>query len=292
MKNSVHYSRIIAGCMTWGGRGAGLSQQEAARLIQQCVDYGISTFDHADIYGGYTTEAEFGPAFLASGIDRGKLQLISKCGIQYPCPERPLKVKHYQYDAGYIIASVERSLKHLKTTYLDLLLLHRPSPLMHPEVVAEAISALQQSGKVLSFGVSNFSPAQMALIESAIPVAAHQFECALTAPNAMFNGQLDDCLIRSRTAMAWGPLGNFFKSGNGVQHERISSMLKRLCETYNASESQILLAWLLKHPSGIHPIIGTTKSERHRLAVKALDIDLELQDWFLLLEAAQGQQVP
>ena len=134
------FSRIVAGTMSWGQWGKQLSKKEMITLINDCLECGLSSFDHADIYGGYTTESEFGNAFAESDIARENIQLISKCGIQLLSENRINTIKHYNYSKEYIIWSVEESLKHLKTDYLDLLLLHRPSPLMQPNEIAEAIS--------------------------------------------------------------------------------------------------------------------------------------------------------
>lgn len=291
MKTIGTYSRIIAGTMTWGQWGRQFSTSEMAALINECAQMGITTFDHADIYGGYTTEAEFGKAFETSGIQRENLQFISKCGIQYPSEERPLEVKHYEYGTDYIIQSAVGSLENLKTDYLDLLLLHRPSPLMDPEEVAAAFSALRDSGKVRSFGVSNFTPSQVALIASAVPLEAHQFECSLTEDVALWNGVLDDCITNGRTAMSWSPLGSYFREKNG-RNLRIAKCLEPLCEKYQATVSQLLLAWLLRHPAGIHPVVGTTRGARLKESLQALDLELELQDWFAMLVASQGKKVP
>ncbi len=291
MNTQINYSRIIAGTMTWGQGGRRCSTVEMAGLISDCLEMGITTFDHADIYGGYTTEADFGKAFLQSGIDRDSLQLISKCGIQYISEARPVRVKHYEYGTDYILHSATNSLKNLKTDYLDLLLLHRPSPLMDPEEVAAAFTALRDSGKVKSFGVSNFTPSQIRLIESAVPVEAHQFECSLTADKALWDGTLDDCITGRRLAMAWSPLGAYFKDSD-ARIERIRQCIEPLTEKYGASVSQILLAWLLRHPAGIHPVVGTTRPGRLRESFEALSVELELEDWFAMLEASQGHKVP
>jgi predicted oxidoreductase len=291
MTQASNYTPVIAGTMTWGRWGKGFSTAEMDRLMKQCLELGITTFEHADIYGGYTTEADFGAAFSGSGIARESIQLISKCGIQYLCEARPIAVKHYQYDAAYIVRSVEQSLQNLRTEYLDLLLLHRPSPLMHPAEVGEALGRLRDSGKVRSFGVSNFTPSQIALIESAVAVEAHQFECSLSARQALYDGVLDDCMIHRRTAMAWSPLGTYFREDDD-HRGRISDALEGLCKKYGASESQMLLAWLLRHPAGIHPVVGTTEAGRLAEAVAATRLDLELEDWFVLLVAAQGHKVP
>jgi predicted oxidoreductase len=277
--------------MTWGKAGRGFSAAEMERLIHHCLDIGIHTFDHADIYGGYTTEADFGEAFAQSGISREDIRLISKCGIQYACEARPNQIKHYQYDTEYIIWSAEQSLQNLQTEYLDLLLLHRPSPLMEPEAVARAFDALRASGKVKQFGVSNFTPSQIRLIQSAVPIEAHQFECSLTGRDALFDGTLDDCIIAGRLAMAWSPLGSYF-GAESEQQKRVAECLTSLHSKYEASDDQLLLAWLLKHPAGIHPVVGTTREARLTDAVAALNIELEREDWFALLIAAQGHKVP
>ena len=291
MKNRISYSKIIAGTMTWGSWGKNLTKNELADLIGYCVENGITTFDHADIYGGYTNEEAFGNAFLQSLIPREQVQLISKCGIQYVCKARENKVKHYDYSKEYIIWSAERSLSNLKTDYLDLFLLHRPSPLMQPDEIAEAILYLQKEGKIREFGVSNFTAAQISLIESVLPVTANQVEFSLTAEKLMYDGTFDDCINHNRTAMAWSPLGSYFRKDN-KRRKRIKKVLKGLKKKYDADSSQILLAWILKHPSKVHPVVGTTNKERLIASVRATEIDLELEDWFLLLVASQGHKVP
>ncbi|MGB1210499.1 MAG: aldo/keto reductase [Lacinutrix venerupis] len=287
-----NYSKIIAGTMTWGAWGNSLSQPEFIKRINHCIEHGVTTFDHADIYGDYTTEKEFGNAFSKSNINRENIQFISKCGIQYLGKSRPeLKVKHYNYTKEYIIASAEKSLENLKTDYLDLLLLHRPSPLMQPEVIAEAFEILKKSGKVKHFGVSNFKTSQIELISKHVEVSANQIEFSLTQHSAMHDGILDYMQINNIKAMAWSPLGNVFKEDT-EQTRRIHKQLGKLLEKYNATEDQLLLAWILKHPANIHPVIGTTNLNRITNATKALNIDLELEDWFLILVAAQGHKVP
>lgn len=291
MKNRISYSKIIAGTMTWGSWGKNLTKDQMTDLIGYCVENGITTFDHADIYGGYDNEEAFGNAFYQSSIPRERLQLITKCGIQYVCKARENKVKYYDYSKEYIIWSAERSLSKLKTDYLDLFLLHRPSPLMQPDEIAEAVLYLQKEGKIREFGVSNFSPAQIALLESALPVTANQVEFSLTAEKLMYDGTFDDCIIHNRTAMAWSPLGSYFRNDN-KRRKRIKKVLKRLKKKYEADSSQILLAWILNHPSKVHPVVGTTNKERLKASVGATEIDLELEDWFLLLVASQGHKVP
>ncbi len=291
MENQYAYSKIIAGTMGWGSWGKGHSQAEMARLISDCTEFGITTFDHADIYGNYTNEAEFGKAFRESGIDREKIQLITKCGIQKEAVGRGNRIKHYNYSEEYILWSAEQSLKHLQTEYLDLLLLHRPSPLMHPDPIARAINKLKNQGKIKSFGVSNFTASHIAMIESSIPVSANQVEFSLTSPGVMYDGTLDDCITGGRMAMSWSPLGIFFKENN-PQTARIAEVIAALSKKYESSADQLLLAWILKHPAKVFPVVGTATVNRIKDAMSATKLQLELEDWFLLLKASQGHEVP
>ncbi|MGD1947021.1 MAG: aldo/keto reductase family oxidoreductase [Croceivirga sp.] len=289
MSKSINYAPIIAGTMTWGSWGKQLSKSEMIDLMMFCVSEGLTTFDHADIYGAYENEKAFGAAFSESGIERDGVQLITKCGIQMT-QGRENKVKHYQYDADYIVWSAEQSLKKLRTDYVDLFLLHRPSPLMHPDEVARAIEKLKASGKIRQFGVSNFSPSQIMLLEKSVGVEGNQVECSLTHTAPMEDGTFDDCLASDRMAMTWSPLGNYFRQNN-QQNERISAVLDELKDKYDADDSQLLLAFLFKHPVQVYPVVGTTNKERLSNSIKAANIDLDLQDWFVLLEASKGNEV-
>ncbi len=277
--------------MTWGSWGKQYSKKDMISLMHHCLDNTITTFDHADIYGSYTTEADFGNAFTESGIKRENIQLISKCGIQYTSDIRQNSVKHYDYSKDYIIWSAENSLKHLKTDYLDLFLLHRPSPLMHPDDISEAITTLKQQGKIKDFGVSNFTPSQVELVSNAIDISVNQIEFSLTQHSAMHNGSLDQMLLKNIIPMAWSPLGSVFKEDN-EQTQRVHKQLGELMDVYNATEDQLLLAWILKHPAKIHPVIGTTSKNRIVGAKKAEHIELKLEDWFKILVASQGHKVP
>ena len=290
MQQKKNFSKIVSGTMTWGSWGNKLSKKEMIELMHHCIESGLTTFDHADIYGSYSTESDFGAAYAESGIKCEEIQLVSKCGIQLT-RGRDNTINHYQYDKEYIVWSVERSLKKLQTEYLDLLLLHRPSPLMEPDEIAEAIEPLLKSGKIQKFGVSNFTPSQISMLEKAIPVSVNQVEFSLTHDNPMYDGTFDDCIANKRMAMAWSPLGAFFREKND-KTKRIKKALKPLMEKYDANESQLLLAWILKHPAKIYPVIGTTNKKRITQSAKAATIDLELQDWFSLLVASQGHDVP
>ena len=290
-KSSMNYSKIISGTMTWGKWGKQFNTEQMISLMNHCFDNDLTTFDHADIYGDYTTEADFGKALSQSSINRESIQLISKCGIQYFTETRNNKVKHYNYTKDYIVWSVEESLKHLKTDYLDALLLHRPSPLMEPNEIMEAVAKLAQEGKINDFGVSNFTTSQIDLIASEVPVTINQVEFSLTQNQAMFNGTLDQATIKKITPMAWSPLGIVFKE-DSEQTRRIHKQLGELMDKYNATEDQLLLSWIMRHPSNIHPVIGTTDKNRITNAIKAAEIELDLEDWFLILVASQGHKVP
>ena len=290
MEQTTKFSRIISGAMTWGSWGKKLSKKEMIGLMHHSIECGLTTFDHADIYGSYSTEADFGKAYAESGIKREDIQLISKCGIQLT-RGRDNKINHYQYDKDYIIWSAEQSLKKLNTEYLDLLLMHRPSPLMEPFEMAEALQHLLDSGKVKQVGVSNFTPSQVAMLEKAIPVSGNQVEFSLTHDEPMYDGTFDDCIANKRMAMAWSPLGSYFRDSD-KQTKRIKKAMEPLEEKYSANESQLLLAWIVKHPAKIYPVIGTTDKKRIKQSAKAAEIDMELQDWFSLLVASQGHDVP
>ncbi len=284
-------SEIVIGCMSWGKWGKELTTNEQVDLFHFCLENGFSSFDHADIYGDYTTEGRFGEALKKSGVDRKQIQLISKCGIQYVGQTRDNNIKHYNYSKEYILWSAEQSLKNLQTDYLDLFLLHRPSPLMHPDEILEAISILKAQGKILHFGVSNFTPSQVSLIHDKISIEANQIEFSLTQHSAMHNGSLDQMLQLGIKPMCWSPLGSYFRETD-AQTLRIKKVLQGLTEKYQATEDVILLAWILKHPAGIAPVIGTTNKDRIKGIRKALQIELELEDWFGLLVASQGHKVP
>ncbi|WP_187388281.1 aldo/keto reductase [Seonamhaeicola marinus] len=283
-------SKIIIGCMSWGNWGKQFSTKEQADMINFCVANGNITFDHADIYGHYTTEKEFGKAFAQTGIKRENIQLISKCGIQLVSENRNNSIKHYNTSKDYIISSAEASLKNLKTEYLDTFLLHRPSPLMHPDEIAEAINTLKEDGKIKSFGVSNFTTSQLELISSTTNVAVNQIEFSLTQHKAMHDGTLDYMLQHHIQPMIWSPLGNVYREDT-EQTFRTKKLLSSLAKKYNVSDATVLLAWILKHPAKPSPIIGTTNKGRIEASNQALDIDLELEDWFALLAESQGHEV-
>lgn len=281
-------SPIIAGTMKWGVWGAKMNSVQVASAIHTAMESGITTFDHADIYGGYTTEADFGAGFAASGIPREDVQFISKCGIRYPVEGQPHAVKHYDYSADHIRRSVENSLRHLQTEYIDVYLLHRPSPLLDGQEAVEALETLVDEGKIRQWGVSNFTASQLQLMATHGTPFWNQIECSLGHTAPMTDGTLDTHQVLGVRTMAWGPLGGLLDGKN----PRVTDVVNRLSAAYGIEPSALLLAWLLRHPSRIVPVVGTTKPNRYAEMAKAAEINLELEHWFELLEASWGHKVP
>lgn len=281
--------------MRLGKWGVGFNTFEYERFIKGCIDLGLNTFDHADIYGDYTTEFEFGEVLKKDASLRKKIKLITKCGIKMPCSNRAeYKVKSYDLGAKHIMASVDDSLSALGTDYVDLLLLHRPDYLMDPAEVAEVFTQLKSTGKVLHFGVSNFSTSQFDLLNQYYPLQTNQVEASLLHRQAFDDGTLDQCLQLGLKPMAWSPLGGgalFQDSGNGTI-KRIQQVGQSLCDQYNCHLDQLLYAWVMSHPASIIPVLGTSNIERIQLAKAALDIKLSREDWYRLWTAATGTEVP
>lgn len=289
--NNTPFSKIIAGTMTWGIWGKKLDKNQMIDLMNSCIEIGITTFDHADIYGGYTTESDFGNAFSESKIKREDIQLISKCGIQLPTNNRNTKIHHYDYSKSHIIWSAENSLRNLKTDYLDLFLLHRPSPLMQIDEIAEAIEKLKSEGKILDVGVSNFTPIQTDLIQTKTKINYNQIEFSITHFEPMLDGSLDHMQLNKITPMCWSPMGSVFKK-NEDKSIRIKKLAAQLSMKYNVEIDVLLLAWILKHPAGILPVFGTADKNRIANLMKATEFQIELEDWFALWTASAGNPIP
>ena len=286
------FSRIVAGAWRWHT----VSQDGLERLIKTSLDTGITTFDHADIYGDHGNEKLFGDVLRKNPSLKKSMQLVSKCGIKFQSAHRPATwVKHYDTSKEHIVWSAENSLTQLATDHLDLLLIHRPDPLMDCEQIAEAFGELKDAGKVLHFGVSNFTPAQFDNLQSylSFPLVTNQIEISLFVPQPFFDGSLDNLMKHRAKAMAWSPLGGgkFLTAENEIG-SRVLNGLNLLAYKYQATPSQLLIAWLLKHPSKLFPVIGTTKTDRIEESVKALDIDIDRQDWFEMLKWVTGVDVP
>lgn len=283
-------SPIISGTMNWGVWDKNLTNKEMESTIQLCVENKITTFDHADIYGSYTTEADFGKAFKASKISREKLQLITKCGIQMIAESRKNQIKHYDYSKEYIIWSVEESLKKLKTDYVDVFLLHRPSPLMQADEIAEAVEKLKSEGKIIDFGLSNFTSSQTELIRQKTEVSFNQVQFSATNFEPMVDGSLDYMQTHGIRPMSWNPLGTVFREDT-KKTRRLKKLLSTLVEKYHLGSDTLLLAWILKHPAGIIPIAGTVNVARIQSLMKAVELDLDKEDWFAIWAESMGNDV-
>lgn len=295
LNKPIQFSPVIAGCMKWGTWGARFNTAQYRRMIEYCLEAGVTSFDHADIYGHYTTEEEFGHALSEMGRERSGMQLITKCGICMVSPNRPsFHIKHYDTTSRHIIASAEQSLHHLRTDYIDLFLIHRPDPLMNPEEIASAFRSLLESGKVLHVGVSNFSPSQVALLHALIPVEVNQVEISILHTDSFYNGILDQCIREKIIPQSWSPLGGgrIAAEEPDEKSRRIMAVAEILGSKYGASFDQILLAWLRQHPAGIIPILGTTRSDRIKDAQLSSSIKMSTEEWFMLLRAANGHEVP
>ena len=277
--------------MSWGSWGKNLNENEIADLIATFCQAGITAFDHADIYGGYTTELEFGKAFKKLGVNRSNVEFITKCGIMYPCNKNNFEVKHYDYSAKNIRKSIENSLNNLNTEYIDVFLLHRPSPLMQVEEIGDIISKLKEEKKIISFGVSNFSENQINLLEKTTNIDWNQIELSITNNSPFTNGLIDYLNQKNIGIMAWSPLGDFFKT-KYKSNMALLELLEILNKKYSSTNDQLLLSWLMKHPSKIFPVIGTTNYERISLAASSENIELEITDWFLMYEKINGKRVP
>ena len=266
-------------------------------LIHASLDLGITTFDHADIYGDYRCQELFGRALALEPGLRQRLQLVTKCGIKLVSERRPAhRIKHYDTGQAHIVASVDNSLRALRVDHVDLLLIHRPDPLMDADGVAEAFVRLRRSGKVLSFGVSNFTPWQFDLLASRLdfPLVTNQVELSVLHMDTLHDGTLDQCQRLRIAPMAWSPLagGRLFR-GDDERAVRVRQALQAVGqELGGASPDQVALAWILHHPARVVPILGTGNVERLRRGAAALDLSLSRQQWFALWAASAGRDVP
>lgn len=292
----LELSRIIYGAWRLTDDPSRAGAQEVLRLIDCCLEVGMTSFDHADIYGGYACEKLFGQALALRPGLRERLELIGKCDICLVSDQRPEHtVKHYDTSARHLRASVERSLRLLGTDRLDLLLLHRPDPLLDAEETATALQQLCRAGKVRRLGVSNFTPSQVDLLRSRLdaPLVCNQIELSLLHHGPLMDGTLDHCQLHGMTPMAWSPLAGGRLFGKGAAAQRIRAALQEECARLGAAGiDQVALAWLLRHPAGILPVIGTGDPERIARAAGAVALELDRQAWFRLYEAALGHEVP
>jgi predicted oxidoreductase len=278
-------SRIVAGAWRWNGA----SGVDIDALINTSLDVGVTSFDHSDIYGDYENQKAFGVLLKRAPSLRPKIQLISKCGIRLVSSKHPETwITHYDTSQDRILQSVDQTLADLGTDYLDLLLIHRPDPLMDPEEVSKTFGLLRQNGKVLHFGASNFSPTQFEMLRQYLPfpLVTNQIELSLGKLDPLYDGTVDVLLKHETAPMVYSPLG-----GGRLFSESFSHLWSKK-EKYKATETQMALAWLLRHPANMFPVIGTTQPKRIVESAKAIDIALDRQDWFEMLKSATGADVP
>lgn len=285
------FSRIVFGC--WRIDAWQLTPRELLALIHAAVDLGVSTFDHADIYGDYAAETLFGQALALDPGLRQRIELVSKCGIKLVSEHRPSHhLKSYDTSIQHIQASVDNSLRALGVECLDLLLIHRPDPLMDADEVAEAFDILRRAGKVRHFGVSNFTPEQFALLHDRIPLVTNQVECSLLHLNPLFDGCFEQAQRLRTSPMLWSPLaGGRLCDPAHPMAARLAPVLERLAGELGVSLVTLLYAWLLRLPSRPLPLVGSRRSELLRQAVAALDVDLSREHWFRVLKAARGEEL-
>lgn len=292
-------SQVSLGCM----RISGMEPADVDRLIGTAWDAGIDFYDHADIYGGGKSEEVFAASIARLGIDRSKLILQSKCGIRQG---------FYDFSKEHILSSVDGILKRLRTDYLDVLLLHRPDALMEPEEVAEAFGALQKTGKVRHFGVSNHNPGQIELLQHSLPMKLHVNQLQLSVTNTGMidrglnvnmqidrsvdrdGGVLDYCRLKQITIQPWSPFQHGFFRGAFIDNPDFPELNKALGEAADAfgvSKTTIAIAWLLRHPAHMQPIVGTTNPERVRQVAQTVDVELTRPQWYEIYRAA-GNSLP
>ncbi|MDW2743272.1 aldo/keto reductase [Atlantibacter subterraneus] len=285
------FSRLVMGywrLMDWN-----MSARELVSFIEQHLDLGITTVDHADIYGGYQCEAAFGEALKLAPQLRDKMEIVTKCGIATTAKAEN-KIGHYITDRAHIVESAETSLKNLAVEHLDLLLIHRPDPLMDADEVAEAFLQLHQAGKVRHFGVSNFTPAQFSLLQSRLPftLATNQVEISPVHQPLLLDGTLDQLQQLRIRPMAWSCLGGG-RLFNDETFQPLRDELHQVAQEIGAQTiEQVVYAWVMRLPSQPLPIIGSGKIERVRSAIHALSLEMTRQQWFRIRKAALGYDVP
>jgi predicted oxidoreductase len=288
-------SRIVHGQMRMGDWK--MSGPELSVFMENLVEMGVTSFDHADIYGNYSCEAMLGDVININKSLRNKIEIITKCGIMLVSdkfPER--KIKYYDYSFEHIITSVNNSLKNLRTDHIDLLLFHRPAPFFDPAVVAQAISVLKKEGKVMHFGVSNFTPGQYEMLSKFADqkLVTNQVEISPYCLEHFENGNIDFFLRENIKPMAWSPLaGGKLLNPHDDKGPRILRAISQVAEELNIAQvDKVIYTWLLKHPATIMPVVGTGKIERIRAAVEALEIEMTLEQWYKIYIAVLGKELP
>ncbi|QCI99653.1 aldo/keto reductase [Agrobacterium larrymoorei] len=289
--SGLSFSRIVYG-MWRIGDDADTSPRHVQAKIEACLEQGITTMDQADIYGGYTAEAILGGGLREAPSLRDKIEIVTKCGIVAPAGRHSAaRVKHYDTSAKHINESVEASLRDMNTDRIDLLLIHRPDPMLDPEETGEALDALVTSGKVKSVGVSNFRPWDFSLLQSNMTeeLVTNQIEISLAETSPFTNGDLAYLQERDLPIMAWSPLGGGSLMG---KEGPLADALERIARENNVDTAAVAVAWLLAHPAKILPVMGTNNLARIATISKANEVKMDRQTWFELYTLANGREVP
>jgi predicted oxidoreductase len=302
-KSDLQTARLSYGCMriagTWNPNDVTPERWEKGeRAVIAAYEAGYTLFDHADIYCSGRCEEIFGTAMKKVSGMRENVVIATKCGIRFPGEPNPDSPHRYDFSASHILESCDKSLERLGVETIDIYQLHRPDLLMNPAEIAEAFTKLHEQGKVRWFGVSNFLPSFVSALQSALsfPLVVNQVEIHLGRLDCFQDGTLDQCLEREITPLSWSPLGGGWLGDGGTSREGAGQNLLRVMDTvgekYGVGRTVIALAWLLKHPSGIVPIVGSANPERIKDAVKADAVELDREDWYRLLVAARGKPLP
>ena len=285
-------SRIVAGA--WRMDAWNFSVAERVRWIEGSLDLGITTFDHADIYGNYAVEALFGEALAAAPQLRDRMQIVTKCGIRMVSSARPEhRLGHYDTSAAHVERSVDSSLAALRTDRLDVLLIHRPDALMDADALAECFGRLRTAGKVLHFGVSNFTPSQFALLNKRIDLVTNQIEASPLHIAPFYDGTLDQAQDLGVAPMIWSALaGGRVFTGQDDAARRVRGVLERIAGERGISVTTLAYAWLLRHPARLIPLTGSRRLDAMREAVAALDVGIDAQTWYEIWVAGNGAPAP
>jgi predicted oxidoreductase len=289
--NSFELSPIVAGL--WRIAEWQLSVPERVRWIEQALELGITSFDHADIYGDYRAEALFGEALRASPGLRSRMQLVTKCGIRLRSSQKPYRITYYDTSAAYVRTQVEQSLRNLHTEQLDLVLIHRPDYLMDAAPLAEIFATLTREGKVAHWGVSNHTTSQFALLHQHHPLITNQLELSPLQMGALDDGSLDQAQQLGLRPMVWSPLaGGRLFTGDDEQAQRVRAEMSAIASRHGISLTTLAFAWVLRHPSRPYPITGTGRIEGLTDAAAALKVQLDAEDWYAIWTASKGHSVP
>lgn len=289
----LELSQVVMGCMRIVD--SKIREEDLLKNVEACLDMGVTSIDHAPVYGCYTCEKIFGDAVLRKRPElRSKMEIITKTGIVLPGREGN-KTIYYKSTKEEILKEMDESLEKLGTDYVDLLLVHRPDPLADPQETADALETLVKQGKVRQVGVSNFMPSQMTMLQSrlTLPIATNQMELSVKNTENFFNGVVDDAFTRKMPLMAWSPLGggSVFK-GEDEQSVRLCAVLTEIAQDHGTTMDAIMYAWLFVHPVKIAAITGTMNADRIRTAAEATEISLSYDEWYRILEASRGYSVP